>query len=128
VADHLGYSIDPGQLSAALLTQDGFSQEGWLVWDAIGRVSKGSLRTEVHSEPSLDKLDACLARGDYPLVKFMIRGVIPHWVALVGKHRGTYFMRDPLIGEAAPSPLTRRTQVILSVRCIGRVREAEGGR
>ena len=118
---NLGYPIDPGQLSGALTAKGGFTGDGWLVWDAVRRLSKKTLRVEVHEAPSLEKLDGCLAAGDYPLVKFMLKRGIPHWVLLVGKRDGTYFMRDPLLNEAAPSPLTRRTRVILSVRCIGRV-------
>ena len=118
---NLGYPIDPGQLSGALTANGGFTGDGWLVWDTVRRLSKRTLRVEVHEAPSLEKLDACLAAGDYPLVKFMLKRGIPHWVLLVGKRDGTYLMRDPLLNEAAPSPLTRRTRVILSVRCIGRV-------
>ena len=116
----LGHAIEPGKLNAELAAEGGFTPRGWLMWSAISRVSKGEIRAEVHTEPSRERLDACLARGDYPIVKFLIGGVIPHWVVLVGKHEGTYFMRDPLIDEPAPAPLTRRTQIILSVRCIGR--------
>ncbi len=117
---NLGHATDPGKLNAALAAEGAFTPRGWLMWYAISRVSKGGMRAEVHADPSLAKLDACLARGDYPIVKFLIGGVIPHWVVLIGKHEGTYFMRDPLIDEPAPAPLTRRTQIILSVRCIGR--------
>ena len=117
---NLGHSIEPGQLNAALAAEGSFTPQGWLVWDGVSRVTKGSMRAEVHEAPSLDKVDACLALGRYPVVKFLIAGVIPHWVVLVGKHAGTYFMRDPLIDAPDPVPLTRRTPVILSVRCIGR--------
>jgi hypothetical protein len=115
----LGHPTDPGQLNAALAAEKGVTAGGWLLWDAVSRVTRGALRAEVYAEPSLRRLDACLARGDYPIVKYFIRGVIPHWVVLVGKRNGTYFMRDPLIAGAAPVPLTRRTQAIFSVRCIG---------
>lgn len=117
---NLGFPTDPGQLNAALIAEGGFTKERWLMWDAISRVSKGAIIAEVHAAPSLDRLDACLARGDYPIVKFLIGGVIPHWVQVVGKDKGTYYMRDPLIDEPDAAPLTRRTPVILSVRCIGR--------
>ena len=117
---NLGHTIDPGQLNAALIAESGFTPKGWLMWDAISRITKGAIRADIHEAPSLDGMDACLARGDYPIVKFLIGGVIPHWVQVVGKDKGTYFMRDPLIDEAAAIPLTRRTPIILSVRCIGR--------
>ncbi len=117
--NNLGHATDPGQLAAALTAGKGITPEGWILWEAVSRVSNGGLRVEVHTEPSQERLDACLARGEYPIVKFFIRGVVPHWVVLVGKRGGTYLMRDPLIAGAAPLPLTRRTAVIYSVRCIG---------
>jgi hypothetical protein len=117
---NLGHPFDPGQLTTALNADNGFTTRSWLVWDAVPRTVKGALRVDIHERPSLDKLDACLARGDYPVVKFYLYGVVPHWVVLVGKHQGTYYMRDPLIDETDPVPLTRRTSVIHSVRCIGR--------
>lgn len=117
---NLGHAIEPGQLNAALAAAGSFTPQGWLVWEGVNRVTKGAIRAEVHAAPSLDKLDACLAAGRYPIVKFLIGGVIPHWVVLVGKDKGTYYMRDPLIDGPDPVPLTRRTPVILSVRCIGK--------
>jgi hypothetical protein len=111
--NNLGHATDPGQLAVALTAEKGITTEGWILWDAVSRVSKGALRAEVHTEPSQERLDACLARGDYPIVKFFIRGVVPHWVVLVGKRGGTYFMRDPLIAGAAPLPLTRRIGYLL---------------
>jgi hypothetical protein len=125
---NLGYTIDPGKLSGELTAKGGFTEEGWVVWDAVRLVSKGTLRVDVHEAPSLEKLDACLASGDYPLVKFMLKSGYPHWVLLVGKRESNYLMRDPLRNEDTAVPLTRRTQVILSVRCIGRVRQAENRR
>lgn len=118
---NLGHAIDPKDLNAALTAAGGFTEHGWLVWDAVERVTKGALRAGVHAAPSLDGMDACLQRGDYPIVKFLIGGVVQHWVVLVGKRGGEFLMRDPLIGEPDPVPLTRRTPVVLSVRCIGRV-------
>jgi hypothetical protein len=117
---NLGYPVDPGQLTTALNAENGFTQRSWLIWEAVPRVVQGAVRVEVHQEPALDKIDACLARGDYPIVKFYLYTVVPHWAVLVGKHQGTYFMRDPLIDEPDPVPLTRRTSVIHSVRCIGK--------
>jgi hypothetical protein len=115
---NLGQPFDPGQLNTALTANNGYTKRSWLIWGAISRVTKGAARVEVHREPSQERLDKCLKRGDYPIVKFRIRDVIPHWVVVVGKRQGTYYVRDPLIKKPAPIPLTQRTQVIYSVRCI----------
>ena len=118
---NFGQPFDPGQLNAALVANKGYTKRSWLIWGAISRVTKGAVRVVVHRKPSQKRLDACLTRGDYPIVKFRIKNVIPHWVVVVGKRQGTYYVRDPLIKEPAPIPLTRRTQVIYSVRCIRKV-------
>jgi hypothetical protein len=44
---------------------------------------------------------------------------MPHWVVLVGKQGKTYLIRNPMLKDAEPVPLTQRTPVVLSVRCIG---------
>ncbi|MEJ2123318.1 MAG: hypothetical protein P8Y47_00590 [Alphaproteobacteria bacterium] len=119
---NLGHSFDPGQLNTALTANNGYTSRSWLIWGAISRVTKGGARAVVYREPSQKRLDACLKRGDYPIVKFRIADVIPHWVVVVGKRQGTYYIRDPLIKEPAPIPLTRRTQVLYSVRCIRKVK------
>jgi hypothetical protein len=120
---NLGLPFNPGELTAALTTEHGFTPQSWLIWDAVSRVSKGALRVDYYKEPSQSDLDACLVRGDYPIVKFRIFKVIPHWAVIVGKQHGTYFARDPLIDEAEPIPLTRRTPVIYAVRCIGKAQQ-----
>jgi hypothetical protein len=105
---NLGHPTDPGKLNADLTARNGFTEQGWLQWAAIGELTHGAVRVEVHDAPSLEAMDACLSRGAYPIVKFMIGGVAPHWVMLVGKRRGTYFIRDPLLDEAEPVPLSSR--------------------
>lgn len=117
---NLGHLVDPRELNAKLTSAGGFTDRGWLVWDAIARVTNGALRAETHGAPSLAGVDRCLARGAYPVVKFLLGGAIQHWVVLVGKRDGEYRTRDPLIDAADPIPLSRRTPVILSVRCIGK--------
>jgi hypothetical protein len=118
---NLGHPTDPGKLNADLAAGGGFTKRGWLMWDKISNLTNGALRAEVYDAPSLEAMDACLMRGDYPIVKFMIGigKVMPHWVVLVGKQGKTYLIRDPMSKEAEPVPLTQRTPVVLSVRCVG---------
>lgn len=119
---NLGYPTDPGKLNAVLTAAGGVTRQGWLIWDKIAEVTNGALRAEVYKAPSLEAMDACLMRGDYPVVKFFLFGGAPHWVVLVGKRNGTYFIRDPLLSEEAPAALHTRTSAVYSVRCIGLTR------
>ena len=121
---NLGHPTDPGRLNAELAAGSGFNRRGWLLWNKISQLTNGALRAEAYDAPSLEAMDACLMRGAYPIVKFTIgKGVFggrtPHWVILVGKQGKTYFIRDPMSKDAEPVPLTRRTPVVLAVRCIG---------
>lgn len=116
---NLGYPTDPGRLNAELAARGGFTEQGWLRWGKISELTNGALRAEVHDAPSLEAMDACLARGAYPIVKFMIYGMAPHWVILVGKRDGEYLVRDPLLDDPDPVTLSSQTSSVISVRCIG---------
>lgn len=115
---NLGHPTDPGRLNADLTAKGGFTERGWLRWEAVGALTKGALRADVYDAPSLEAMDACLLHGGYPIVKFLIGGAFPHWVILVGKREGTYLVRDPLLDDAEPVPLSARASSVQSVRCV----------
>jgi len=117
---NLGLELTPAALHQRLMEQGGFNERGWLIWGALDRATEGRMQARVFSRPSRDDVDGCLLEGHYPIVKFLIGGVVQHWVTVVGKAQGRYLIRDPLIDDADPISLTSRTPLILSVRCIGK--------
>jgi len=117
---NLGLELTPAELNQRLLDNAGFTERGWLIWGAINAATSGSMHATTFSSPSRRDIDRCLVEGDYPIIKYLIGGVVQHWVTVVGKDEGRYLIRDPLIDAASPVPLTSRTPIILSVRCIGR--------
>lgn len=116
---NLGVLIKPPELNDALSQNGGFTSRGWLIWDAIEKATNGKAKAYAYSTPERSDIDLCLKNNQYPIVKYLIGGVVQHWVTVVGKEDGTYLIRDPLIASDEPEALHRHTPVILSVRCIG---------
>jgi len=119
-ASNLGFVLTPEQLNERLTGQGGFNERGWLIWGAVAAATEGTMQATAFSSPSRNDVDHCLSQGQYPIVKYLIGGLIQHWVTVVGKQNGRYLIRDPLIDGQEPISLSSRTPIILAVRCIGR--------
>jgi len=116
---NLGIPITPGELNQQMSAHGGFNERGWLVWGALESTTGGKAYARIFNTPSLAAVDNCLENNQYPIVKYLIGGVVQHWATVVGKQGRTYLIRDPLIDHAQAITLTSRTPIILSVRCIG---------
>jgi len=122
-ATRLGFEIDPGRLNEELRQKAGYTPQGWLIWDAISRVSDKRLRAEIADRPTYAGLDKAIKSGAYPVVKFILLTGVPHWVVIVGKEGQEYLIRDPLLDCAKPVPLSKRADAIYSVRFIRQARQ-----
>jgi len=118
---NLGFVLTPEELNQRLTQKGGFNQRGWLIWGAVKAATDGKMQATVFSSPTRTDIDRCLSEGQYPIVKYLIGGLIQHWVTVVGKHNGRYLIRDPLMDNKEPITLSNRTPIILAVRCIGQV-------
>jgi len=116
---NLGIPMTPGELNQQMSLHGGFNERGWLVWGALDSLTDSKIQARVFSRPSVAAVDSCLENGHYPIVKFLIGGVVQHWATVVGKQGHTYLIRDPLVDQPDAITLTSRTPIILSVRCIG---------
>jgi len=117
---NLGFELTPQQLNQRLTEKGGFNERGWLIWDAIEAATDGTMQATVFSSPTRTDIDRCLSKEQYPIVKYLIGGLIQHWVTVVAKQNGHYLIRDPLIDNKEPITLSSRTPIILSVRCVGK--------
>lgn len=115
---NMGYSYTPATLNTALSARNGYTKRSWLIWSKIKEVTDGQVKVNYYTEPSHEIIDNCLQKSHYPVVKFMIKRVIPHWVVVTGRQGKEYKVRDPLISTATPIPLSSRTRRILAVRCL----------
>lgn len=112
--------ITPGDLNRELGAVGGFTDRGWLIWQKLESATDGQLRTEYYSQPSHAAIKQCMQDDGYPIVKIKLRGIIVHWVVVVGKSDAGYLVRDPLVGQAGDEPilLSSRSDYIYAARCI----------
>lgn len=117
----LGVELTPKELNARLKKADGFLPQGWVVWNAIPRVTDKKLAAEYHPAASHKVMDAALEAGAYPVVKYFLLGGIQHWCVIVGKDGLEYLARDPLRDDEKPVKLSELTAKVYAVRVIRRV-------
>jgi hypothetical protein len=115
-----GDYITPKVLNKDLIRVGAFTERGWLIWSKISEATDGRYSATIFNTPSHANIDSCLAANQYPVVKIMLRGVVQHWVLIVGRKNGEYMIRDPLEGDRAEAPikLSSRANKVHSVRCI----------
>lgn len=117
---NLGVAIDPGQLNAALKQNGGYTNQGWLVWDGIRKVSGGRVKATYHDQVNAGIIDSCLSRGEYPLTRFILPNGRTHWAMIVRRSSKGYHMRDPLHPSKSALLFPRGADAFKAVRCIGR--------
>lgn len=116
----LGVDLTPKELNARLKKADGFLPQGWVVWNAIPRVTNKKLAADYHPAASHAVMDEALERGAYPVVKYFLLGGIQHWCVIVGKDGLEYLARDPLRDDDKPVNLSELTAKVYAVRVIRR--------
>lgn len=117
---NLGVDVTPKELNERLKKHDGFLPQGWVVWNAIPRVTGSRLEADYHARPKHSLIDAALESGAYPVVKYFLLGGIQHWCIIVGKEGQEYLARDPLRDDAKPVKLSELTEKIYALRTIRR--------
>lgn len=112
----LGSEMTPKELNAALKEHGGYTDEGWLIWDAVSDANP-AVTVSVASQMDHPLLDGALRDGAYPIVKFWLPSGVPHWVVIIGKEGQEYLVLDPL-QDASAVPLSSRTQKIEAIRLV----------
>lgn len=115
---NLGVKLTPKELNERLKKNDGFLPQGWVVWNAVPKVTEDKLTAEYHPVARHAVMDEALERGAYPVVKYFLLGGIQHWCVIVGKEGQEYLTRDPLRDDAKPVKLNELTAKIYAVRVI----------
>lgn len=115
---NLGMKLTPQELNERLKKNDGFLPQGWVVWNAMPKVTEGKLTADYHQKPSHAVMDEALESGAYPVVKYFLLGGIQHWCVIVGKEGREYLVRDPLREDTKPVKLSELTAKIFAVRVI----------
>lgn len=112
--------ISPAEMNTRLTDVEGYTKNGLLIWRHVGTATNGKLHATMSTAPSHETINRCMESGGYPIIKIDRDQRINHWVVIVGKSEGDYFIRDPRIGNAsdAPLPLSERSSYIYATRCV----------
>lgn len=91
-----GIDINPKKLNQKLKEMNGFTSNGWVIWDKIRIITEGKVKVSIPKKANHEVIDNALAKGFPVLAKVYLFGVQQHWVLIVGKKENQYLMKDPL--------------------------------
>lgn len=116
---NLGFSTNPKDLNQRLTQTQSYTNKGWLIWDGIRRVTEGRAKATFYDKVDAPTIDACLHRGEYPMVQFYLPNGRSHWAMIVKHDERGYHMRDPLRTSEKPLIFPAGVKGYRAVRCIG---------
>lgn len=116
---NLGFQTNPKDLNHRLTQTESYTPQGWLIWDGIRRVTDGRAIATYYDEVDAETIDACMTRGDYPMVQFYLPNGRSHWAMIVRNDARGYHMRDPLRVSQKPLIFPAGVKGYRALRCIG---------
>ncbi len=117
LAQH-GVALNPAELNRKLQDGGGYTEQGWVKWDAVRGVTGGRVAVELPAHPSQEDIDTALAAGNPVLVKVYLAPGVQHWVLLVGREGREYLMKDPLGDGKSLGLLSSLGSDIFAVRIV----------
>ena len=116
---NLGFQTNPKDLNKRLTHTKSYTKNGWLIWDGIRRVTDGRAKATFYDKVDAPTIDACMRRGEYPMVQFYLPNGRSHWAMIVKHDARGYHMRDPLRTSERPLIFPAGVNGYRAVRCIG---------
>jgi hypothetical protein len=116
--DHYGIKTTPKELNSFLKQNGGYTPRGWLKWDSVPGFTGGKVTMDYIGRPSFERIDGALKANQPVIVKVFIKGIIPHWVLIVGKEQSEYLMRDPLGDGKTVQPLSKYGSRVYAIRIL----------
>ena len=95
---HYGIKVDPGQLNRFLSENGGFTEQGWIYWEAAAEFKPGKISHAYEDLPSYLLMDSNLLRRNPVIVRIRRPEGGTHFVLLVGKVGYEYVALDPGAG------------------------------
>jgi hypothetical protein len=90
-----GMNLDPGRLNAFLNQNGGYTERGWIYWEAAAEYEPGKARHAYEDLPSYRLIDWNLLKGNPVIVRVRPPGRGTHFVLVVGKDGFDYIAQDP---------------------------------
>jgi len=122
VLGNLGYETDPGDLNNRLKSVNGFTDQGWLIWSAIDKVTDGGATARYYDSVNNEIIDECMSDGYYPLARFILPSGRSHWAMILHRSEKGFHMRDPLHPSSEPLIFPRSVEAFKAVRCVGKTK------
>ena len=116
---NLGFQTNPKDLNKRLTATKSYTNRGWLIWDGIRRATDGRAKATYYDKVDAETIDACMMRGDYPMVQFYLPNGRSHWAMIVKHDARGYHMRDPLRISEKPLIFPAGIKGYRAVRWIG---------
>lgn len=113
---YYGIDTNPERLNRHLSRNQGYTKTGRIYWNKIAEVAGGRLRFSYAGAGSPGLIDAYLTKRNPVIVKVFIRGVVQHWVLVVGKEGREYLINDPLRLDGKGTRLSDYESKIYAVR------------
>ena len=93
---YYGIDVDPKRLNQFLSDWNGYTEQGWLYWEAAAAYTQGRVEHVYEDLPSYRLMDANLIRGNPVVVRVRpFGGRTTHFVLVTGKKGCEYFVNDP---------------------------------
>ncbi len=90
-----GADLDPGRLNAFVNGINGYTDRGWLYWEAASEYAAGLARHAYEADASHRLIDGNLLAGNPVIIRIHAPGRLTHFVVIVGKRGFDYLIRDP---------------------------------
>jgi len=118
-----GADTDPGRLNAFLTKNGGFTDRGWLRWEAVPEIAPDVAEFAYEDLPSFFLIDWNLLRGNPVIVRLRYPDGPTHFVVICGKEGSDYLISDPgSSGIRGVYPLKDLTREIEALRYYRRLR------
>jgi hypothetical protein len=115
---HYSIDLNPKQLNELLKAHDGYTEQGWVKWGTVSKITNHQIYFYVPNHPHLILIDAALKASEPVLAKIRLYGIIPHWVLIVGKEAEDYYVKDPLGDGQSLDKLSDFKSKIYAIRVI----------
>jgi hypothetical protein len=115
---HHGIDLPPNELNELLKANEGYTQQGWLKWYTVSKITHNKIGFSIPSHPSLAMIDAALEAGKPVIAKIRLYDIIFHWVLIVKKEGQEYLIKDPLGDGKSLDKLSKFKSKIYAVRIV----------
>lgn len=95
VLSFYGADVDPGRLNRFVTDTKGYTDAGWLYWEAAAAYPPSLVEKAYEDAPSYFLIDWNLLHGNPVIVRLRYPNGITHFVVIVGKKGWDYLVRDP---------------------------------